>query len=437
MQSTASILSSSDNPAQPTFHLFSHLPIELRLLIWSKAVGNLAHDRIVVLRDPYVDDLSESDEEFSRPGIHSRLFDPIPKTAIYDGTALLHVNTEARRLLLSLLKDGELREQHNIEHVHTKDIGKDLPTAKKVVDGPRPGYQFVDPTKARVLQFVKSTGLYTRLTYPHAHLLDSVLHHYNSKEHYAEAAQYPDYLQLGAPYPRLSPPLWFNVDEDFLLIPCSRDARAHYPSRPRWNECSTLQAQKVKKLVIEISRADWRLLTRAYHSMFPSWVWSKSLASGEVDWRALDKIEEVAVSTREGCELCWFTRDAVNGPLKPGEWSFRLDTSDNQFKERFGKRWANMTWHIVVGRSEVEGADGEPTQKNICEMLRDWRPHSRDWWNSKLQITAKVPDGVLGQSWIQYSREQYDNSPSSVTLTPVEGALEGTYLGPSFGADLD
>lgn len=395
----------TDLNALTEFKDFAMLPPEIRIQIWMAALGDIAHDRVTVLRDPVTRYGSSRNRVINRRN-YTDLFRPWPVQQIDDRQRLLQINSESRSLYLPIF---------------TGAFGVPAPT-----------YHFVNPREDKFSRWVVQNEPQFRNHMSNnvtARWLEGSLQHFN--ENPEHAARFRKQLKLGGPI-KLSPPLWFNVDEDFLLIPFSRDHRPHRQSDPEWNHCGTLHAGKVKKLAIEMSRSDWDHQSNFGHAVFPRAVWSTSLATGRVEWEKLQKVEEIAIWSREGCEICWFSHD-TEGTLKPGEWSFRLDTADNQFKERFGERWSNITWHIKVGGSTVTNADGTMREKNICEMLRDWKPHASDWWACKLMITEKVPKGVLGDAWLKLrngSPRPWNMMPEG--MTKVKGAVEGTYLGLSF-----
>ena len=404
MSSTEDAQQEQTQSALAEFHNFPFLPPEIRLQIWLHALTDIAHDRVTVLRDP-VTRYGSRDRLMNRAH-YDALFVPLPKQDIDDRQRLLHINSESRSLFLPLF---------------TGAFGI-----------PSPTYHYKNAQEMRHIRWLlRNEPQFTRIASNHRNTrwLEGSLQYFNEQRERAE--KFPKHLQLAGPI-RISPPLWFNVDEDFLLLPYSRDETPYRSSSPEWNHCGTLHVGKVKKLAIEMSRSDWDHTTNFGHAVFPRGVWSTNLETGRVEWEKLQKVEEIAIWTREGCEVCWFSKD-TEGVLEPGQWSFRLDTSENRFTKRFGERWSNMTWHIKIGQSTVTNADGTTRDKNICEMLRDWKPHASYWWVCKVKVTEKVPEGVLGAAWLKLKG---DSPPlftmSPVALTKVEGAIEGTWLGPSF-----
>ena len=268
---------------------------------------------------------------------------------------------------------------------------------------------------------------------------EAALVHFNANRHVA--AQHPKIFKEGAPFPKLEPALWFDSESDYLLISMSRGPPM-VRTRPEWNMCGTLLAANVKRIALEIGRSDWDWQSHHSHAILPD-IWSTSLETGSVDFAALDKVQEIFLWTREGCEVCHFGMASPSSKLNPGEWSFSLDTSAvTPFSARFQERWSSLTWQILFGRTP-DPSQGSNRHLNVCEMLRDWKPHSARWWHDKLELTRHFPDA--GPAWREMVNrwegernlfgvltDDAYSRPGQLVKLDWEEEGRAVYLGPSF-----
>lgn len=93
--------------------------------------------------------------------------------------------------------------------------------------------------------------------------------------------------------------------------------------------------------------------------------------------------ESINILSRCACEVYIFTLDGTS-TLKPGNWSFRLDTSPQKFATEMQERWSNMAWHVSIAKT----TDGQ----SLWETLRSWKEDGMAWRHFQKELYKEKPN---------------------------------------------
>lgn len=260
-----------------------------------------------------------------------------------------------------------------------------------------------------------------RLSLPNYSIAEAILPITIHMNEYPFRKGYQRYATHGKSYPPLGPSLWFDAKNDILLF--------RHAIKNGWVGWSTkgnnvlnpyvnVGDSGVRNLAFEVDYGyshpppiigmDWfwnRLHCKHFSTMvFPVLEAVESISYIMLDWR---EIVTIALDNR--------------GLLKPGQWSFSLDVKSELFKAEMGKRWSGVTWRVTLGRNG---------QRSLCEVTQTWKPHGLVWRHYQKEIYGEVFKGVDPWNW--FVGVDYWHSVVSPPKEIVEGAVEGTFLGPSF-----
>lgn len=157
-------------------------------------------------------------------------------------------------------------------------------------------------------------------------------------------------------------PQWFNPKTDVLVYRYSSDPKLQSNDSLLWGPWRRGEAKKIQHLAFSVDA----LNTAARHYEGQS-LWTrnglkKSMLSSKPDANAL---EYVSVLVSDACEVLTFEVDRED-LLKPGEWSFRLDTEDDRFRAEMGPRWASVVWRITLAKDEPKSTLWQLVKK-VCK----------------------------------------------------------------------
>lgn len=165
----------------------------------------------------------------------------------------------------------------------------------------------------------------------------------------------------------LAYPQWLDPKTDMLIFrfPVNDAAteRISISKSLLWTPSKGNESLKIRHIAFSVDA----LTTHARHYEGQR-VWSKlSGRSGLRDGRFLTprkaSLESVAIVISDACEVLSFRVDSKS-LLKPGEWAFKLDTDNDEFKEELGARWASATWKITLAKKD---------DWNLMRLIREVR----------------------------------------------------------------
>lgn len=157
------------------------------------------------------------------------------------------------------------------------------------------------------------------------------------------------------------------------------------------------------------------LLDLILQQMFPRWRthWNSSNpvpTAGYLHYLQIDEFDSVQCITvllRQRLEVIKIRLDDAT-LLKPGEWSFSLDTECRDFERHMGEEWSGVVWDVRLGRD-----NDQCLWKTACKFT----PDLNIWLAHKTQICKQAHvDG----GWIEPNKYSFTSSttPGIAPLPP-------------------
>lgn len=141
-------------------------------------------------------------------------------------------------------------------------------------------------------------------------------------------------------------PAWFDPQTDVVLFePQTNYANGAFDVTGL-SDSWTWIATKIHKAAfkVDILRVDYLIPLQVNMKNLVSWAKVTSKINPEV----MSDVESITVLVRHTCEVVIIRFDE-DDLLKPGEWSFKLNTESQRFQGEMGGRWANVTWGNTLG----------------------------------------------------------------------------------------